>query len=246
MVVVADDFRSGASNAGPDGPLGPEAFPRARFDVTTGRVVHGEEASSAHRPPAEGAAGGPDATAEQRARDEATLDLYAGMLRDSLAAAIPGWVEQCVLQRVAQDRGVELGAAAPGSTNAAGDAGAASSLRLALGSDVCEVAATAGDRAIGDVGPRLTRLLGTDIDQQTTTPLALMREAVVHATDALRSLGVAPVHRDAQDEALHPDDVYALAPAAFADVDEALQEVGLRWGAAKAHVHLARRRDENR
>ena len=32
------------------------------------------------------------------------------------------------------------------------------------------------------------------------------------------------------------------APATFADVDPALHEPGLVWGAAKAHVHLARRR----
>ena len=36
--------------------------------------------------------------------------------------------------------------------------------------------------------------------------------------------------------------VYDLAPANFADVDPALAEPGLLWGAAKAHVHLARHR----
>ena len=36
-----------------------------------------------------------------------------------------------------------------------------------------------------------------------------------------------------------PDDVYDLSPATFADVDPALHEPGLVWGAAKAHVHLA-------
>jgi hypothetical protein len=39
-----------------------------------------------------------------------------------------------------------------------------------------------------------------------------------------------------------PDDDYDLTPAAFADVDPAHHEPGLVWGAAKAHVHLARRR----
>jgi hypothetical protein len=40
--------------------------------------------------------------------------------------------------------------------------------------------------------------------------------------------------------------VYDLTPASFADVDPALHEPGLVWGAAKAHVHLARRRREGR
>jgi hypothetical protein len=43
-----------------------------------------------------------------------------------------------------------------------------------------------------------------------------------------------------------PDDVYDLTPASFADVDPELHEPGLLWGAAKAHVHLARRRREGR
>ena len=41
-----------------------------------------------------------------------------------------------------------------------------------------------------------------------------------------------------------PDDVYDLVPASFAEVDPELHEPGLVWGAAKAHVHLARRRSE--
>ena len=47
-------------------------------------------------------------------------------------------------------------------------------------------------------------------------------------------------------ERAFPDDVYDLAPASFADVDPALHEPGLVWGAAKAHVHLARRRRDGR
>jgi hypothetical protein len=43
-----------------------------------------------------------------------------------------------------------------------------------------------------------------------------------------------------------PDDVYDLTPASFADVDPALHEPGLVWGAAKAHVHLARRRRQGK
>jgi hypothetical protein len=51
------------------------------------------------------------------------------------------------------------------------------------------------------------------------------------------------VVRDKQQERLFPDDDYDLAPANFADVSPDLAEVGLVWGAAKAHTHLQRRRE---
>jgi hypothetical protein len=50
------------------------------------------------------------------------------------------------------------------------------------------------------------------------------------------------VARDEFSERNFPDDTYDLTPASFADVDPSLHEPGLEWGAAKAHVHLARRR----
>ena len=40
--------------------------------------------------------------------------------------------------------------------------------------------------------------------------------------------------------------LYDLSPASFADLAPALKEPGLVWGAAKAHVHLSRRRAEGR
>ena len=62
----------------------------------------------------------------------------------------------------------------------------------------------------------------------------------------LRAAGASPVPRDDFDVRNFPDDVYGLSPATFADVDPALHEPGLVWGAAKAHVHLARRRREGK
>jgi hypothetical protein len=53
---------------------------------------------------------------------------------------------------------------------------------------------------------------------------------------------VPAIERDRQAEAQFPDDDYDLTPASFADLDPALHEPGLRWGAAKAHVHLRRHR----
>ena len=101
----------------------------------------------------------------------------------------------------------------------------------------------AGVAAVAEVGPRLRRLLATDIDQQWTNPLSLVRDAVRHPTAVLRDAGVPEVVRDPFDEASFPDDVYALTPFSFAEVDPALQEVGIRWGAAKAREHLARHGD---
>jgi hypothetical protein len=94
--------------------------------------------------------------------------------------------------------------------------------------------------------PRLRALLATDIDDQRTNPLAILRSLVPHLTAVLRSAGARPVARDEFAVRNFPDDVYDLTPASFADVDPALHDPGLSWGAAKAHVHLARRRREGR
>ena len=83
-------------------------------------------------------------------------------------------------------------------------------------------------------------LLAADIDDQHTTPLSLLRGAVRYPTAVLSAAGVPPVRRDEQQERLFPDDLYDLAPATFADVDPALAEVGMAWGAAKAFEHLQR------
>ena len=106
--------------------------------------------------------------------------------------------------------------------------------------DVLARADEAGEAAVAEVVPRLRRLLTTDIDQQWTNPLSIVRAAVRHPAAVLREAGVPEVARDPFDEASFPDDVYGLTPFSFAEVDPALQEVGIRWGAAKAQEHLAR------
>ena len=100
----------------------------------------------------------------------------------------------------------------------------------------------AAARAKADVGGAVRRLLETDIDQQTTTPLALLRSAVRYPTELLKQAGVAPVERDRFAEEAFPDDIYDLTPASFADLDPELAEPGLAWGAAKAFVHKRRHR----
>lgn len=156
------------------------------------------------------------------ADDLAALARFAAALADGVEAALSGWVVRSVTRVHLAQTGVE---APPGMVAAAEQAGA-------------EAAAT--------VGPRVRALLAVDIDDQRGNPLALVRQATRWPTAVLRDAGVPPVERDPMAVQQFPDDDYDLAPAAFADLDPALHETGLVWGAAKAHVHLARRRAEGR
>lgn len=114
---------------------------------------------------------------------------------------------------------------------------------------------SAGRVAVDDTSPvldgvadaiidRVKGLLATDIDEQRANPLALIRSGLGPVTELLAAAGAPHVARDPFDEQAFPDDVFALAPASFADIHESLQEPGIMWGAAKAYVHLARRRAE--
>ena len=145
------------------------------------------------------------------------MDEQATALADAVDDALPRWVERSVRRLMMAWRGE----ADP---------------------DVMAAASDAGRRARAEVGPRVRELLEVDVDAQATTPLAILRGAVRYPTAVLRGAGVPPVVRDEQQERLFPDDVYDLAPANFADVDPALAEPGLAWGAAKAFTHLERRR----
>ncbi len=152
----------------------------------------------------------------KHARVEETEDV-AERLAAAVEAALPGWVERSVRQRVTQFGGV----ADP---------------------EVMAQAAGAGQRAAAEVGPELRRLVAADVDQQWTNPLSLLRQAVRYPTAVLRDAGVPPIVRDAYDERHFPDDDYGLTPLAFADVDPSLHDVGLAWGATKAMAHLSRHR----
>jgi hypothetical protein len=136
-------------------------------------------------------------------------------------AALPGWVVRSV------DRLVVLahGAVAPG---------------------VAEAAADAGDRCRAEVGGALRELLAIDVDDQPLNPLALLRLAVRYPAAVLEAAGVPHVRRDEFAARSFPDDVYGLAPATWADVDESLREPGLVWSVWKAKTVLDRRRAEGR
>ena len=81
-----------------------------------------------------------------------------------------------------------------------------------------------------------------DIDDQPQNPLSILRSAVSYPTKVLRAVGAQPVERDQFDTHAFPDDEFGLTPAAFADLGPAVHEAGMAWGAAKAFVHLRRRR----
>lgn len=138
---------------------------------------------------------------------------------ERLAAAVegtlPGWVERSVRQRLTDWEGV------------------------AAYEPMAE-AADAGFLAGEEVGAELRRLLATDVDEQWTNPLGILRGAVRFPTEVLRRAGVPPVVRDEYDERHFPEDIYALGPRTFADIDPSLADLGLAWGAAKARAHLAR------
>ena len=153
--------------------------------------------------------------ADANAHDERRLVELALALADGIERALPGWVERCVL---------DVAAAAGTPPDAA------------LRSE----AAAAGRRAAAEIGPRVRALLGSDVDEQRTTPLALVRQAVRYPTSVLRAAGVPPRPRDPFVVSRFPDDVYDLSPASFADLDPSLHELGMAWGAAKAFVHRRR------
>lgn len=150
--------------------------------------------------------------------DAAALARYSEDLIVAVEAALPRWVGRVVTQRWREWR------------------------REEPPPEVMAAATAAGARAQAELGAALRQLLATDVDQQATNPLAVIRRAVPAATAVLADHGVPHVHRDADAVRLFPDDVYDLTPASFADLDEAVHEPGLVWGAAKAHIILRRRR----
>jgi hypothetical protein len=110
-------------------------------------------------------------------------------------------------------------------------------------SSVVALAAAAGVAAREEVGPLVKTLLAADIDEQVTTPLAIIRStAVRYPTAVLRRAGVPPVARDGFASSAFPDDIYDLSPASYGDLSADLVDLGIAWGAAKAFVHKCRHR----
>jgi hypothetical protein len=148
---------------------------------------------------------------------DVSVDEYAAALASGIEAALPGWVSACVARVFVS----ATGAPPP--------------------PDVVASASAAGVLAGEEVGPVVRTLLAADIDEQVTTPLAILRSAAVrYPTTVLRQAGIPPVVRDPFAERAFPDDIYDLSPASFADLSPELVDVGIAWGAAKAFVHKRR------
>jgi hypothetical protein len=143
------------------------------------------------------------------------MDEYGRALVEEIEEVLPGWVERSVAHLVLAWRG-------------------------SMDPEVAEAAAEAGARAREDVGGRVRQLVEADIDEQATTPLAILRDAVRYPTEVLQAAGVPPVERDEFAEGAFPDDRYGLTPASWAEVDARLAEPAMAWGAAKAMAHKER------
>ncbi len=155
--------------------------------------------------------------AEQVAEAEAAYREVATELLAALDDTLTGWIVRILHERLPADWPPER--------------------RAELAGPIDEVA-----RSIhAEVGPRLQALLTADVDDQRLGPLGVLRAAVAPANRMLSDAGVPTPRRDPVSEEMFPDDPYDLSPANFADVDPDLHELGLIWGAAKAHVVLARR-----
>jgi hypothetical protein len=149
---------------------------------------------------------------------EQQLAAYGRALADAIDRAIPRWV----VRQVRTVMEAQVGACPP---------------------EAIDAAMAAGVRAGDEIGPLIRRLLEADVDDQRTTPLAIIRGAVTYPTEVLEAAGAAPVPRDRFAAQSFPDDIYDLTPASFADLDAdepGLAEAGLTWGAAKAFVHRHR------
>ena len=153
--------------------------------------------------------------------DEARFAQISDALVAGVEQAVPGWIERLIVDRVRQWSGH-------------------------VSPEVVATAATAGTAAAADVVPRMQALVETDLDDQRTNPLSLLRDTTRFAHDVLADLGVPAVARDQFSTRSFPDDSYGLVPAAWEDVDPELHELGLAWGAAKAFVFKARRRAEGK
>lgn len=151
--------------------------------------------------------------------DDDLFNRYGSDLASAVEAALPSWVRASVERLLP-----------PGS------------LSVEAARKLDEEIEAAGRAAVNDVGRRLRDLLGRNLDDQWTNPLSILRTASVYPTSILDAHGIAPVERDRHARRIHPDDVYDLTPGSFADFGPEVNERGISWGAAKAHLHLKRRK----
>lgn len=86
-------------------------------------------------------------------------------------------------------------------------------------------------------------LIDADVETPLSGPLERIRRAVEPLNVALAERDAPPPRRNPLDVEMRPHDLYDLGPMTFRDLGDAVHDAGIAWGAAKAHVHMQRRRD---
>lgn len=92
----------------------------------------------------------------------------------------------------------------------------------------------------------LNRFLVTDVDEQRTNPLHILRQSTQLANQLLSEASVQHVSRDEFEVAALPHDVFSIGPLTWRDLSEDVHEAGITWGAWKAATVLSRRRNEGK
>ena len=153
--------------------------------------------------------------------EDNVLSPYAQRLLTVVVNAVPPWVDSMVRKYVRRHAGV-------------------------VSDDVVAAIAIASREAKKYVEEHLTQLMHTDVDDQQTNPLQILRDAARFPTRVLQEAGVPAPQRDHFDEQINPHDAYGLGPYTWRDLGEEVHDAGIEWGAWKAATVLSRRRDEGK
>jgi hypothetical protein len=154
---------------------------------------------------------------------EQQFALLGSLLADAVVEAVPSWIARSVMMRFEEWSAVS----APGGRSP---------------QSVSKLAESAGARAAAEVERPLRDLLSSDVDQQWTTPLALVRPLVRYAGEVLAEAGVPGIERDQFHTLRFADDDYGLTPATLAVLGDGVGELAIAWGASKAIAHRSRHR----
>ena len=111
-------------------------------------------------------------------RADSDLAQLGGELADAILGAIPAWITSSIRIRIEQ---WTRGGGGPVSID---------------GSELTKMCDSAGEQAASVVARPLRDLLCSDVDQQWTTPLALVRPLVRYAREVLECAAVPGVERD--------------------------------------------------
>ncbi len=149
------------------------------------------------------------------------LSPYSERLLNAVVDAVPRWVDSMVRKHVRRHVGV-------------------------VNEDVVAAIILASNDARRFVADELFALLSTDVDEQRSNPLQVLRNAAQFPTRVLIDAGVPAPQRDHFDEQINPQDVYGLGPYTWRDLGEDVHDAGIEWGAWKAATILARRRAEGK